>query len=71
MTLQEYRIYSQKYTILQSVPHEADLHVMIPLQDAVRRAFAQEPGYERLWEEETKARIARQEALSRLPRHGR
>ena len=71
MTRQEYTIYCQKYKLLENEPFPTDLETMIQLQDAALRAFVQGPGYERLWDEETTARIERQKALSRFPRHGR
>lgn len=69
MNPQEYLIYIRKYAALQGVPADTDLDSIVRLQDAALRAFVQEPGYERLWEEETETRIVRQATLARLPRH--
>lgn len=68
MTNEEYRIYKHKYNSIDGLHANVSLESMIQLQDAALRAFASQPGYERLWEEETQARIARQGILARLPR---
>lgn len=70
MTREEYKICTEKFRI-QDVPYETDLKAMVQLQAATLRAFVQEPGYEELWEEETQARVARQQVLSKLPSHAR
>ncbi|HEX9613945.1 MAG TPA: hypothetical protein VGA55_00480, partial [Bacteroidota bacterium] len=69
MTSEEYRIYKQKYAAIKDLQADVSLESMIQLQDATLRAFVSQPGYERFWEEETQARIARQRTFARLPRH--
>jgi hypothetical protein len=69
MTREEYKIYLRKYRSIEDLRAEPSLQSMILLQDAALRAFMGESGYERIWEEETRARISRQKTLAKLPRH--
>jgi len=69
MTHKEYSLYKQKYNSISDLHADVSLESMIQLQDATLRAFVSQPGYERFWEEETQARIARQRTFAKLPRH--
>lgn len=69
MTNEEYKVYERKYRSIQDLRPDVSLESLIELQDAALRAFLGQPGYERIWEDETQTRIARQKTLSKLPRH--
>lgn len=71
MTREEYHFLRCRYEQLEPAPPPRDEKSMSQLEDAVLRVFVQHRGHELFWEEETEARVARQQTFSALARHGK
>jgi hypothetical protein len=71
MTKEEYRFLRERYQQLECDSAPPDTDMMVQLQDAVLRAFLQSEGYHLFWEEETQARIRRQQTFVALAQHGK
>jgi hypothetical protein len=71
MTREEYLFLRRRYEQLEPASPPRDEKGMSQFEDAVLRVFVQHRGHELFWEEETEARVARQQIFSALAQHGK
>jgi hypothetical protein len=71
MTREEYHFLRYRYEQLEPASPPRDEKSMRQFEDMVLRVFVQHRGHEILWEEETEARVARQQTFAALAQYGK